>query len=132
MAGIIDRLEQFMNSQGINNNQLTVKASLSIGLIGAARKKKTGLHSDNIEKILHAYPELNPSWLVAGRGEMILNENDREIKSDESIVEDPETEYKSLVKDLRATIAILKEQLAESKKDRELLRKIVSKNNSPE
>ncbi|MGD2035091.1 MAG: hypothetical protein PVF73_08560 [Bacteroidales bacterium] len=125
MSGIIDRLEQFMDSKGINNNRMTVQAGLSIGLIGSARKKKAGLHSDNVEKILKAYPELNPGWLITGRGSMFRNEYSG-IEESVSVVEDPQEEYASLVKELRETISVLKEQLAEAKKDRELLRKILS------
>ncbi len=132
MPNIIDRLEQFMDSQGINNNQMTVKAGLSVGLIGSARKKRTGLHSNNIEKILHAYPELNPSWLITGRGKMLPNGYDQKKEDNVSVIEDPEQDYRSSVKDLRDTIAILKEQLAEARKDRELLRKIIAKNYSEE
>lgn len=132
MPNIIDRLEQFMDSQGINNNQMTVKAGLSVGLIGSARKKRTGLHSNNIEKILHAYPELNPSWLITGRGKMLPNGYDQKKEDNVSVIEDPEQDYRSSVKDLRDTIAILKKQLAEARKDRELLRKIIAKNYSEE
>jgi len=132
MSNIIGRLEQFMDSQGINNNQMTVKAGLSVGLIGSARKKRTGLHSNNIEKILHAYPELNPSWLITGRGKMLPNGYDQKKEDNVSVIEDPEQDYRSSVKDLRDTIAILKEQLAEARKDRELLRKIIAKNYSEE
>lgn len=128
MSSIIDRLEQFMNSQGINNNQLTVKAGLSIGLIGSARKKRTGLHSDNLEKILHACPELNPAWLITGKEEMLQYGYDRKKDDNISVTEDPGEEYRLLVKDFRKTISILREQLAEAKKDRELLRKMISKN----
>lgn len=55
-----------MTEKRINDNSLTVKAGLSVGLIGKARKAKKGLHSDTIEKILYAYPELNPVWFVTG------------------------------------------------------------------
>ncbi len=127
MSGIINRLEQFMNSQGINNNQMTVKAGLSVGLIGSARKKRSGLHSDNIEKILHACPELNPAWLITGKGKMLQDKYDRKEEDNAFVIEDPGEEYRSLLKELRETISILREQLAEAKKDRELLRKIISK-----
>ncbi len=132
MSNIIGRLEQFMDSQGINNNQMTVKAGLSVGLIGSARKKRTGLHSDNIEKILRAYPELNPSWLITGRGKMLPDGYNMKKEDNITLIEDPELNYKSLINELHETIAILKEQLAEAKKDRELLRKIIANNYSEE
>lgn len=75
MDNFIDRIQYFMLQMNINNNQLTVNAGLSVGLIGKAIKSKSGLNSDSIEKILCAYPELNPNWLLTGRGEMLIDNN---------------------------------------------------------
>lgn len=72
MERFIDRLQVFMESEGINDNQLTVNAGLSVGLIGKCRKKGSGMLSDNIEKILLAYPSLSADWLLTGRGEMLV------------------------------------------------------------
>jgi hypothetical protein len=73
MSGkLIDRLETYMTYKGLNNNQITVKAGLSVGLIGKSRETRKGLHSDSIEKILYAFSDLNGDWLLSGRGEMIF------------------------------------------------------------
>ena len=71
MNTFIDRLQHFMTLKGINDNQLTVSAELSTGLIGKAKSGKKGMASGSIEKILLAYPELSPDWLLTGRGEML-------------------------------------------------------------
>lgn len=71
----IERLQYFMEHFGINDNQLTVDAGLSVGLIGKAKKTGKAMNSSNIEKILNAYPELNPEWLMLGSGEMIRDVN---------------------------------------------------------
>lgn len=71
---IIDRLESFMAHFRLNDNQLTVNAGLSIGLIGKAKKTRSGLNADSIEKILHSYPTLSADWLLTGRGEMLKQE----------------------------------------------------------
>lgn len=76
MSTIIDRIQCYMSRNGINNNQLTVAAGLSVGLIGRAIKSKSGLNSDSIEKILYAYPDLNPNWLLTGRGSMLISPKD--------------------------------------------------------
>lgn len=79
MSNFIDRIQYFMKQTGINNNQMTVAAGLSVGLIGRAIKSKSSLNSDSIEKILYAYPNLNPNWLLTGRGEMLITNNQEEI-----------------------------------------------------
>lgn len=71
MGKFIERLDFFMRSEDINDNQLTVNAGLSNGLIGRCRKKGGGMASESIEKILSAYPELSADWLLTGRGIMI-------------------------------------------------------------
>ena len=63
-----------MEKQGINDNQMTVKASLSIGLLGKAKKSGKDMAAESIEKILCAYPELSADWLLTGRGEMLRSE----------------------------------------------------------
>lgn len=71
MGNFIERLQYYMASEGINDNQLTIAAGLSVGLIGKAKNSGKGMSSVNIEKILLAYPNLSPDWLLTGRGEML-------------------------------------------------------------
>lgn len=68
MEDFFDRLDSYMKSNGLNDNQVTVKAGLSIGSLGKQRKGSRGLSSDSIAKLLHAYPDLNSDWLILGRG----------------------------------------------------------------
>lgn len=60
-----------MAQNNINDNKITVDAGLSVGLIGKAKKSGKAMNSVNIEKILLAYPDLNPEWLLTGKGEML-------------------------------------------------------------
>ncbi|MCD7850423.1 MAG: hypothetical protein LUH63_12265 [Parabacteroides sp.] len=76
---LIDRLEIFMETFKLNNNQLSSRAGLSNGLLGKARKNRSAMNSDSIEQILYAFPELDADWLLTGRGEMIRSTN---IQSD--------------------------------------------------
>ena len=71
-GNFIERLQYYMQEKGINDNQMTVNAGLSVGLIGKAKGSNKGMNAINIEKILLAYPDLNPDWLLTGRGEMTL------------------------------------------------------------
>lgn len=81
MEKFIERLDAFMQEEGINDNQMTVNAGLSVGLIGKCRRNGSGMASDSIEKILKAYPSLSAEWLLTGRGEMYVSEGGLEVKS---------------------------------------------------
>lgn len=68
---IIDRLDKYMREKGINDNQVTVNAGLSIGLIGNARRGTHDLGKKAIDKILNYYQDLNRYWLLTGDGRML-------------------------------------------------------------
>lgn len=54
-------------------------------------QKKSGLSSDALLKILIKYPEIDPSWLLLGEGEMVRNKSRKEtIISDMGSVIEPE------------------------------------------
>lgn len=101
----IDRLEAFMNAEGLNANKITVAAGLSNGLIGKTLKKRSSMNSDSIESILYSYPRLNADWLMTGRGGMYLHDIAKD-GGDESLItflldknEKLETEVRELLKE---------------------------------
>lgn len=71
MEKFIERLQYYMSRKGINDNQMTIAAGLSVGLLGKAKNGGKGLSSSSIEKILLAYDDINPDWLLTGRGPML-------------------------------------------------------------
>ncbi len=118
MNKIVERLEEFMKVKQLNDNEITTKAHLSIGLIGKAKKSsRKGLHSEAIEKILSAYPELNPIWFITGKGKMFKNE-------DSDLLPDGSLELE-IAKD--EIISTQKEALSALKRENELLRKLIDK-----
>ncbi len=108
----IDRLLEFMECRDLNDNKITRLAGLSVGLIGRARRNKAGLHTDTIEKILHTFPELNPTWLMTGSGNMLLH--DLENKDGEIPVINSENMEDDMIKEIfntqREVIALLKKK----------------------
>lgn len=92
MSTIISRLQQFIEAYGLNNNSLTVRAGLSVGLIAQSIKSGKGLHSDTIQKILNAFPEVSAEWFVMGRGPMLRDEG-----AASSLAADPPAPYRRKV-----------------------------------
>lgn len=70
----IDRLDEYKEYAGLNDNQITVRSGLTVGIINSARKRGKGLAGENIEKILNAFKDINARWLLTGVGEMLQNE----------------------------------------------------------
>jgi len=71
MEDFFDRLDKYMNFKGLNDNQMTVLAGLSIGSLGKQRSGGRGLSNKSIAKLLHAFKDLNAEWLIIGEGEML-------------------------------------------------------------
>lgn len=100
-ANFIERLQYYMAQKCISDNKLTVDADLSVGLIGKAKKNGKAMNSANIEKILLACPDLNPDWLLTGRGEMLKTNRTSRHDSAEQM---PVVEYNdSEIQDIRQT-----------------------------
>lgn len=104
----IDRLEEFMQHKSINDNKITKLAGLSVGLIGRARKNRTGLHTDTIEKILFTFPELNPTWLLTGAGNMLLYEEKN--KNGKTVDINSDSLISEIFKTQREIVRLLKKQ----------------------
>ena len=100
-CNFIERLQYYMKSKGINDNQMTVSAGLSVGLIGKAKSSK-GMNSSNIEKILLAYPDINSDWLLTGRGNMLSSDN-----SDHAVRQTPEPAAKRVMDDGKEGIPLI-------------------------
>lgn len=59
-----------MGEKDLNINQVTTEASLTNGLLNKSFKVGKHLRSDTIASICRAYPELDPTWLLLGEGNM--------------------------------------------------------------
>lgn len=70
---ITERLQIFMQHEGVSAFQMNKAAGLSRTLLAKAIEKHQGLNTATIEKIVKTYPNLNVDWLVTGRGEMLIN-----------------------------------------------------------
>ena len=72
---MISRLSQFLEYQGINVRQFEQLISASNGMIRKAIANNTDIQSKWIAKIIDNFPNLNPEWLLTGKGNMLRDDN---------------------------------------------------------
>lgn len=70
----IDRLDLYKECAGLNDNQITVRSGLTVGILNSARKRGKGLSAENIEKVLNAFKDINARWLLTGEGNMMAED----------------------------------------------------------
>ena len=77
-----DRILQFIEYKGISKNKFYNETGISNGILD----KKSGLSMDTIEKFYSTYPEINPEWLLTGKGEMLKSgSTNTETSKEESV-----------------------------------------------
>ena len=62
-----DRILQFIDYKEISKNKFYIETGISNGILD----KKSGLSMDTVEKFYSTYPEINPEWLLTGKGPML-------------------------------------------------------------
>ena len=66
-----ERIKQIIEYYGLNVRKFEQKISASEGQIYKGLARKNGFQSATIAKILEVFPEINPDWLLLGKGEML-------------------------------------------------------------
>lgn len=82
------RVEQIIVYNNMNIKSFEDRISVSNNSIGTAIRRKASFKSNVLNKILNAFPEINPTWLLTGKGTMLLN-------SDNNIVDEPILNYET-------------------------------------
>jgi len=85
-----ERILQFIDYKGISKNKFYIKTGISNGILD----KNSGLSMETVEKFYKNFPEINPEWLLTGRGEML-----REVESKEKVKEEKSGTVKSRLKE---------------------------------
>ena len=82
MQKIIDRIAHLIDKKGISIRSFEAAIGASNGLINRAAKRRTDINAEWLSKIISAFPDVNPAWLLTGEGEMFrLSPESAEEKS---------------------------------------------------
>ena len=96
--GATERVVQFIDFKGISK----YKFCKDLGFSNKFLDNSSNMGTDKAGIILHHYPEINPEWLLTGKGEMLKTD----IKSSTSInvIEiNPESKLNTLIADIKAS-----------------------------
>ncbi len=85
ISKIKQKILQYADYKGYSKRKIYIQTGISNGVFD----KKTGLSEDNIEKFISTYNDINPTWLLTGKGSMLLNNN-----KEENIAGEPAAVYK--------------------------------------
>lgn len=64
---IIERIKQIIEYKGISTRKFCIEIGVANGFLD--KVKDVGV--EKVSKILYSYPEINPEWLVTGKGDML-------------------------------------------------------------
>src|SRR5690625_4432461 len=70
ISPIKNRILQYLDNKGITKYKFYVDSGITRGVLD----KKSGISEDNIAKFIAYEPEINPEWLLTGKGEMFRSE----------------------------------------------------------
>ena len=68
----VNRIKQYLDAKSISLNAFDKAIEAGNGYLGKQLKRNASIGSDVVEKIVCIYPDLNPTWLVTGRGNMFI------------------------------------------------------------
>lgn len=75
MSVFLERIKVFAKQKDLSLRQVSLDAGLSGAYLSNSLKQGSTPSVEIIAKIIDNYPELNPSWLLTGKGSMIVKSN---------------------------------------------------------
>lgn len=69
------RVEEVINYKRLNIRSFEEIIDVSNNSVGTAIRRKSSFKSNVLNKILHSFPEINPTWLLTGKEKMLLTNN---------------------------------------------------------
>jgi hypothetical protein len=76
-----ERIREFVKYKGMSERAFCLSIGVSTSFVNSMRKS---LQPDKISSIVLHYPELNPTWLITGDGQMILGTEAKTSKNTQS------------------------------------------------
>lgn len=83
---IKDRLKEFIDFKGINKTAFYTSTGISNGVL----TQKSGMSEDGILRTLSTFPEINPDWLLMGKGSMLRSQTSNNMSVEKPSPDQPD------------------------------------------
>ncbi|MDR1198328.1 MAG: hypothetical protein LBK94_04855 [Prevotellaceae bacterium] len=124
ISTIKERILYMLEIKGITKSKFFEKIGMTYGNF-TGNSKKTPLNSDAIGNILLEIPDINPEWLITGKGEM-LRDSAIGVQSAHAAHNENNTIYIELLEREKKENSELHEQIGELKNENKNLEKTVT------
>ena len=121
----IERFYQYLDTKNIKPTRFEKEIGLSNGYLGTQLKRNADLGEGVMIKIIDNCLELNPEWLLTGKGEMLKNDK---IEEQEQISEDI---FRKLITEKDKIIASLNQELGMLKERNSNFQRELEQSKSP-
>lgn len=121
--GTTERIKIYIEYKGISKHAFCKATGFANGFLD----KNSNIGSDKFEKIIEIYPDVNPEWLINGRGNMLRNgeyisqqpnKKNVEYKSNEMTDQNQMISFlKELLKEKETEIKILNQEIGQLKQE---------------
>ena len=111
------KILQYLDYKKIKKKDFFIQTGIKRGLLDTDKLDKT-VSDENITKILVVFPDLNPIWLLTGKGDMILKggESQKEAVNSELLKEtfdlNKNLREKNVFQQAKEQISLLKQQIS--------------------
>ena len=122
MSNSLQRIKQYIDYKDISLRGFELSIGLSNGSFTSQLKNGKTIGVDKLEKILQVYDELNPDWVLIGKGSMLRESQDNVTTSDSYLLELYGVNKKYTVL-LEEKIKVMDEHLRICREELEKLRK---------
>ncbi|WP_018676405.1 S24 family peptidase [Riemerella columbina] len=74
----VDRIKEYIDYKGISIRKFEESVGFSNGSFASQYKNNRTIGVDKVENILNVYTEINPEWLLVGRGNMLKDSHENQ------------------------------------------------------
>lgn len=83
---VLKRLKEFIDANNLSIAAFEKSIGMSNASFGKSLKNNGAIGSDKLENILSVYPDINPDWLLTGRGSMLKSEGKSPMGEQEAVL----------------------------------------------